>query len=121
MTSLETFINKQVKVLSPCHASFEKGIASYHFYGVYQSVHVHCNAKNCVFIAAILSELHAPWQPVMQGYVTGLATLNLVKMLLGGAPHVVVGTLKIFLDRHFFFTNKEFSRVLSCHVAVSSE
>ena len=24
--------------------------------------------KICVFIAAILSELHAPWQPVMQGY-----------------------------------------------------
>ena len=37
-------------------------------------VHVHCNAKNCVFIAAILSELHAPWQMVMQGYVMGLTT-----------------------------------------------
>ena len=34
---------------------------------------------------------------------------------------MVVGTLKISLDRHFFFTKKEFSRVLSCHVAVSSE
>ena len=33
--------------------------------------------KNCVFIAAILSELHAPWQPVMQGFVIGLTTLNL--------------------------------------------
>ena len=32
--------------------------------------------KNYVFIAAILSELHAPWQPVMQGYVIGLTTLN---------------------------------------------
>ena len=34
--------------------------------------------KNCVFIAAtcILSELHALWQPVMQGYVIGLTTLN---------------------------------------------
>ena len=30
-----------------------------------------------MFIAAILSELHAPWQPVMQGYVIGLATLKL--------------------------------------------
>ena len=38
--------------------------------------HVHCNAKNCVFIAAILSKLHAPWQLVMQGYVIGLTTLK---------------------------------------------
>ena len=38
-------------------------------------VHVHCNAKNYVFIA-ILSELHAPWQPVMQCYVIGLTTLK---------------------------------------------
>ena len=37
----------------------------YHFYGVYQFVHVHAMQckKNCVFIAAILSEVHAPWQP----------------------------------------------------------
>jgi len=26
-----------------------------------------------------LSELHAPWQPVMQGYVIGLTTLNSTK------------------------------------------
>ena len=39
------------------------------FYGVYQSVHLHCNANNYVFIAAILSKLHAPWQLVMQGYL----------------------------------------------------
>ena len=32
--------------------------------------------KNYVFIAAIFSELHAPWQPVMQGYVVGLTTRN---------------------------------------------
>ena len=32
--------------------------------------------KNYVFIAAILSELHAPWQPVMQCYVIGLTTLK---------------------------------------------
>ena len=31
--------------------------------------------KNCGFIG-ILSELHAPWQPVMQCYVIGLTTLN---------------------------------------------
>ena len=30
-----------------------------------------------MFIAAILSELHAPWQLVMQDYVIGLTTLNL--------------------------------------------
>ena len=30
------------------------------FYGVYQPMHVHCNAKKYVFIAAILSELHVP-------------------------------------------------------------
>ena len=42
-----------------------------------QSVHIHCNAKSCVFIAAILSELHDPWQLVMQGYVIGLPTLNM--------------------------------------------
>ena len=43
--------------------------------------------------------------------------IQLVKMWLGGAPHVVVGTLKI---RHlkYFFTRKEFSRLLSYHVAV---
>ena len=34
------------------------------------------NAKNCVFIAVILSELHAPWQLVMQGHVIGLTTLK---------------------------------------------
>ena len=61
---------------------------SYHFYGVYQPVHVHCNAKNCVLIAAILSELHAPWQPVMQGYVIGLTTLNTVLFLQN---HYVLG------------------------------
>ena len=33
---------------------------------------------------------------------------------------MVVGTLKISLDRLFFFS-KEFSRVLSCDVAMSSE
>jgi len=32
--------------------------------------------KNYMFIAAILSELHAPWQPVMQGYIIGLTTLK---------------------------------------------
>ena len=44
-------------------------------------MHVHCNAKNCVLIAAILSELHAPRQPVMQGYVIGLTTLNTVSFV----------------------------------------
>ena len=49
--------------------------------------------------------------------------INLVKMWLGGAPHVVVETLKISLDRQFVVVvfTKEFSKVLSCHVAVSSE
>ena len=42
-------------------------------------------------------------------------------MWLGGAPHVVVETLKISLDRLKKKKSKEFSRVLSCHVAVSSE
>ena len=36
----------------------------------------------------------------------------------GRAPHVVVGTLKIDLKKKH---KKEFSRVLSCHVALSSE
>ena len=37
---------------------------------------------------------------------------------------MVVGILKISLDRQFyllFFTKEEFIRVLLCHVAVSSE
>ena len=38
-------------------------------------MHAHCNAKNYVFIAAILSELHASWQTVMQDYVIGLLNL----------------------------------------------
>ena len=40
-------------------------------------MHVHCNARNYVFIVAILSELHAPWQPVMQCYVIGLTTIKI--------------------------------------------
>ena len=44
----------------------------------------------------------------------------------GGAPHVVVGILKISLDQlikivKILKKRKEFSRVLSCHAAVSSE
>ena len=39
-------------------------------------IHLTVMQKNCVFIAAILSELRAPWQPVLQGYVIGLTTLN---------------------------------------------
>ena len=38
--------------------------------------------KNCVFTAAILSVLHAPWQLVMQGYVIGLTTLNTLAYFL---------------------------------------
>ena len=39
-----------------------------------------------------------------------------------GTPHVVVGTLKITFDRlKKKKSTKEFSRVLSCHVAVSSD
>ena len=34
---------------------------------------------------------------------------------------MVVGNLKISLDDFFFFAKREFSRVLLCHVAVSSE
>ena len=34
---------------------------------------------------------------------------------------MVVGNLKISLDDSFFFAKREFSRVLLCHVAVSSE
>ena len=34
-------------------------------------MHMHCNAKNCMFIAAILSEL--------QGYVIGLTTLKVLQ------------------------------------------
>ena len=42
--------------------------------------------------------------------------IKLVKMLPGRIPHVVVGTLKISLDRLFslFFARKKFSRVLCC-------
>ena len=47
--------------------------------------------------------------------------IKLVKMWLGGTPDVVVGNLKISLDDFFFFATREFSRVLLCHVAVSSE
>ena len=53
----------------------------------------------------------------------GLASNNafIVKMWLGGAL-VVVGTLKISLDRYiFYFITMEFSRVLLCHVAMGSE
>ena len=40
--------------------------------------------------------------------------INLVKMWPGGTPHVVVGALKISLDRLKKKHKKEFIRVLSC-------
>ena len=43
------------------------------------------------------------------------------KMWPDGTPDVVVGILKISLDRLKENKHKQFSRVLSCHVAVSSE
>ena len=47
------------------------------------SVHVQCIAKKWVFIAAILSKLHASWQLVMQGYAIGLTTPGCGSWLLG--------------------------------------
>ena len=53
------------------------------------------------------------FHPVLTRPFNNQFIIKLVKMWPGGTPHVVVGTLKISLDR-LKKKHKEFSRVLSC-------